>query len=210
MPDAISRISVHEYLPALRRIFSEIEIGFTTVENPEKSKDLHLMFLEKELGGSYNRGMDIIAVWLKGSKFKSDFARIWKADPTASWDELTDILRKKMKEYAYDITLIRLVLSKEGRMTYHDSHDNLHCDFADDGMNLALLRMLAERQPDYVATQEIIDRIGCKDLKALSEQKRTINAALMRDMGISPQYDVVDSKHGSGYRIHPLYHIATL
>ena len=208
MVDEFSRISVHEYLPVLRRIFSEIEIGFTTVKNPEKAKDLHLLFLEKELGGTYNRGMDIIAVWLKGSRFRSDFAHIWKTDSAAPWEELTVILRKKMKEYANDVSLIRLVLSKEGRMTYRDSNDSSHCDFANDGMNLALLRLLAEKQGDYVPTSKIIDHIECKDLKALSEQKRTINAALRRDMGVPPEYEVIDSKPGSGYRIHPLYHIA--
>ena len=166
------------------------------------------MFLEKELGGAYNRAMDIIAVWLRGSKFDSDFARIWKVDPAAKWDELMDILRGKMKEYAYDVTLIRLALSPEGRMTYRDSKDNSRCDFANDGMNLALLRILVEKQGGYASTQELIEKIGCKDLKALSEQKRTINLALRRDLGTSQEYEVIDSKSGSGYRIHPLYHIA--
>lgn len=211
MEKQLSRITVAEYLPALRRIFAVIEIGDATHPDPDRVNDLHLHFLKDEFEGTvYVHAMDIIEVWLKGSKFGSDFARIWKVDPTATWDELKDILRKKMKEYAYDVTLIRLVLSKEGRMTYHESHDNSHCDFADDGMNLALIRMLAERQGTYVPTQEIIDRIECKDLKALSEQKRTINAVLHRDMGMSREYEVIDSKPGSGYRVHPLYHVAVL
>lgn len=210
MKNALSQITIAEYLPALRRIFAAIDVGFSEDPNPNKPNDLHLLFLEKELPGStYVHAMDIIATWLKDSKFGSDFARIWKRDTKVDWRELMDVLRQKMTEYASDITVIEMTLQPNGRMTRTINGNNLVCDFKDDGLKVEIIRMLVDRG-GYVPTKEIREKIGCKNLKALSDHKRKINAAIRTDLKLPSKINVIDSKPRLGYRIHPFYNIVDL
>lgn len=206
----LSRISVHEYLPALRRIFSVIEIGNDSHPDPDRLQDLHLFFLREELDGTqYDHAMDIIAAWLKGSRFASDFARIWKLEPSATWQELTDLLTQRMAEDGNDVTVIELTLHPTGKMTRIINKTELPCDFTNDGLKTSLLRLLAENG-GYVPTQDIITHIGSKDLDSLSELKRTTNHAARIDLKLPASYNLIDSKKGSGYRIHPLYNLVVI
>lgn len=206
-----SPTTVAEYMPALRRIFAALEVGFADDQNPELN-DMRLHFLENELPGStYVHAMDIITIWLEGTNFKADFSRIWRRDPESKvdWRELMDILRQKMAEYGYNVTIIEMVLYTTGRITRMIGGTEVPCDFKGDGLKVELLRLLM-RSGDYVPTEEICGEIGCDGIKSLSDLKRTINHALRKDLRLPPMIDVIDSKSGEGYRIHPFYRILSL
>lgn len=205
MPDSISRLSVRETLPALRKIFAEIEVGFTTVEDPEKCKDLFLKYVEDELGPSYTRGMDIITVWLRGSSFGANFARIWKLNPDAKWSELMSILNEKMNEYANEAPIIELHLSKAGLMTRNLNDTILECQFERNSMKMEIL--IALRDGEYVQTETLRGLVGSDSTDSISKTIEKINNATRAKLQLPKSKRLIENDPGSGYYIEQTYNL---
>lgn len=208
MPNQLSRITTSQCIPALRKILAAIETGDIGHPKPDSVQDLRLLFLEKECEGStYIQAMDIIKLWLAGSKFDSDFARIWKLDPKAKWEEIEDILRQKMLENAFDVSIIQLTISRAGFVFCMKDNLRLECDLKDSGLKLKLLRLLAEKK-DAISTKDLCKLLPCKTAASLSDHKRKTNLILQNKL-ILPRKVIVRAG-SSSYYIDPFYQVTFL
>ena len=193
-------------MPALRRIFAAIEVGFTTVTEPNKSKDLHLFFLRDELNGSeYSHGMDIIAVWLRGSKFGSDFARIWKLDPKVEWAELSSLLNEKMNGYENEAPIIVLHISKTGLVTRKLNEQLLECPFEKGGMKHKTLLIL--QGSGCVSTENLRLIMESASEDSVSKTIEKINTAMKTKLQLPKSEKFIENDPGVGYYINPIYNL---
>ena len=202
MSNNLSRITISRYSSTLKKIFAEIDSGDLGVTDPDKCPSLLLMGLRDEDG--YYPAMDIIQSWLQGSKFESDWASIRKVDSAAPWEELKDILRQKMMENCFDITIIQLTISRNGKVFCMKDGERLECDLENTGLKLKLLCLLAEKK-SAILTKKLCELLPCTTTASLSDHKRKTNRILCRKLML-PR-DIIVHTGNSGYYIDPLYQI---
>lgn len=208
---ALSSITIESYLPEIRRIFTFLEMElFEHSERLEKKESLILFYLEKEI--PLLRLMHAIAIlgqWLQGTKFGIENMAIKKLDPSARWVEVVDILEEKLMEFANQAPVIELILSPNGRVTRKIGETTLSHDFEGDSMKVDLLKLLAV-ESRFVSPKDICRRIDCKNTKALSTMKKTINDVLQVKLQLPKKKDFIEGKRGPGYRIDALYNLVVV
>lgn len=211
MRATLSKTTVESYLPEIRRIFTFLEMElFEHAERLEKKEALILFYLEKEM--PWLRLMHAVAIvgqWLQGTKFGIENLSIKKLDPSVRWEELLEILAEKLMELANQTPVIELVLSLDGRVTRKIGETSLSHDFEGDSMKVDLLKLLAT-ESGFVPSTVICRRIDCKNTKALSTMKKTINDVLQAKLQLPNKTDLIEGKRGPGYRIDPLYNLVVI
>jgi len=199
-------MTVSEYLPALRRIFAALEVGFTNDPNPSRLNDMRLLFLEKELPGStYVHAMDIIEFWLKDTKFKADFARIWKCDPATDWRELMVLLRQKFVDFENEASLIVLGLSERtGLMTREVNQEILKCSFEPDSMKLQVL--VALHSGKNVLPTELRRITGSTSIDSVGATIKNVCDAARVKLQLPKNKRLIEHER-EGYCINPVYNL---
>lgn len=199
-------MTVSEYLPALRRIFAALEVGFAHDPNPTKLNDMRLLFLENELPGStYVHAMDILEFWLRDTKFKADFARIWRRDPSTDWRELMVILREKLTDFENEAPLIVLGLSERTGLLTREIHGEiLKCPFESDSMKLQIL--IALRSGEHIPPAELLRLTGSTSSDSVSATIKNICDAARVKLQLPKNKRLIEHER-AGYRLNPIYNL---
>lgn len=207
LKESLSRSTVAKYLPVIEAAIAGIEAEQGTIPQADKSTSLFMRFLEEEFGSvEVDHAMDVITVWLRGSKFSANVAWINKPNKETSWDELLQILHGKMLEFKNNAPVIVLCFSDSGRMTRIENGYTMQSDFAPDSQGAVMIELLV-KHGGYISTREICDRIGCAGADALNIVKNRLNKNLGEDLQLPKTHKIIDSKRLSGYRINPIYNI---
>lgn len=209
MGNRLSPITIDANLPAIRRIFTALQVDLFQYPQLDAKTQLRVWFLEKELGLlNLMHAMRIIGTWLDGTPFRADKVHFEKSDPKAKWDDLLEIIEAHLMERANDTRLIEIVLHPSGRAE-RGINGNLYThDFEGDGQKADLLRLLANHD-GYMDLKTVCKSIGCSSVKSLNLTKKNINDALRANLKLPKSEDVIVSKRGSGYAINPIYNIIT-
>jgi hypothetical protein len=207
MNNQLTNRTIRHYLPIIQAIYASMEVSQLTYDIADQKERLSFLFLEKEFDGSkLHHAINLIGVWLKGTKFKAFSSTIEKIDKKASWNELLEILDQKILEYGNDVAIIEIVLKSNGRITRQFGDQKLTHDFEDDGMKKNILINLASKA-DFSKTSHIQAVIGSMTSESTSKIIGRINSILENKLKLPKQCKFVESKQGSGYRINPIYNL---
>ncbi|GEM_PF-2434264 len=202
-----SRLAVSEYMPVIRAIMAAIEMEQRTVKSPDNGTWLYVGFLDEEFGSAkVGHMMDIMTVWLQGSKFRADGGGFWKLEKEARWANLLDLLRRKIMDFRNDASIIVLTFSESGRMTRIEDRFAMHSDFGAHSQTTALIRLLGKCE-GYVSTEEICEKTGCAGIDGLNTLKDRLNKKLEKDLQLPKSHRLIESKRLSGYRVNQIYNI---
>jgi len=203
---ALSPRTIEVYLPALRKVYSSLQVFLAAHPEPE-SEWLRFSYLENEFGSSHLFHVShLLSVWLKDSPFKMQHFFIWKKDKSTKWVDFFSILDRKLVEYENGFPVIALSIDRHGRMTREIGGQTLTHDFETDGQKKEIIFLLIGRR-DFMKTAEIQDSVGAKSIASVEKTLKAINSVLKRKLQLPDSKKLIESKRGSGYRIDRIYNV---
>jgi hypothetical protein len=206
---ALSPRTIEVYLPALRKVYSSLQVFLAAHPEPETAW-LRFSYLEKEFGTSHLFHVShLLSVWLKNSPFEVKLFYIWKKDKSAKWADFFSILDRKLAEYENGFPIIALSMDRHGRMTREIGGQTLTHDFESDGQKKEIILLLLGKR-DFVKTIEIQEAVRAKNVPTTEKTIKAINSILRRKLQLPDSKKFIESKRGSGYRIDRIYNLVRL
>lgn len=206
-----SRIAVTEYLPVIHTAIATIESELASGLDLNRISNLtHLSAPGQFESWQTAHALNVLKAWLRGSKFTADNYGLSKLDSKAKWGEMLEIFRTKLAEYSNQAVIFEIVFSHTGRMTRDIMGTILSHDFESDGSRTEMLIRLVESGKGYVPTKTIRRLLDSKSEDAIRKMIKVINLTVGHKLRLPPDYNLIESKRRSGYRINPIYHIVVM
>ena len=209
MEPPFSPRTIREYLPILSSVYASLEIDVQRHPALDDRDYLQTFLSEATFGNSKtNYAMGILNNWLQGTDFKVDNFRVIHKKEGARWADFIRIFDAKIVEHQNDVSIIALVMTKDGRVTRTLGEVFLQHDFEKGSQKQLLLQHLAEsRNHDYVPTEILRNVIQAKTTQVTSKVVEEIRSNLASSLRLPLSRPIIESKRGSGYRIDSLYNV---
>lgn len=205
-----SRITVIEYLPVIKAIFASFEVQDKHFKGNKDAQRLSVNYLEKEYGMSkLGHAMRLIGIWLEGSNFKVEMFHFIKMNPDAEWSEMLAIIEAKIMEYSNDVPIIVLTLSSSGRITREVNGSVFTLDFGSDKFKARILQWLPDNSA-YIKVHQLTGFIESTSDSSVRKLIGQINDSAQSKLQLPKEKSLIEGKHGSGYRINPIYNLVRL
>ncbi len=206
MVEGISRITITEYLPVIQAFLASMETERATMKDYDKAPRLGHEFLSTRFDDNLVSGaMDLIGLWLEGTKFTGGYGGITKVDSKVPWLELINLLHSKIDEYENTAEIIVLDLSKDGLMTRKHHSGVLEHQFERNGMKCKIVREL--RKEEYLSAEDLRQAVKSSSKNAVIKAVGEICAELKNSLQLPKQKKFILHDGSAGYYIAPTYNV---
>ncbi|OFX81536.1 MAG: hypothetical protein A2X20_06210 [Bacteroidetes bacterium GWE2_40_15] len=207
MENKFSPITMEEYVPVIKRIFTFLQIKLHEYPELEERDSIRLIGLEPEIPlKKIISALSIVKTWIEEIPIQTEKFLFRKTDPSAKWSDLLETMEIYLTEYENKAGFIDITITQPGVIKRKINGIFYECSFENTGKAIKLIRYLVNRN-QFTKIVIIYHGIGCKNAKALSELKRTVNETLCKKLNLPKRFEFIVHKRGSGYMINPSLNI---
>lgn len=149
--------------------------------------------------------MDLIGLWLEGTKFTGGYGGITKVDSNVPWLKLINLLHSKIDEYENTAEIIVLDLSKDGLMTRKHHSGVLEHQFERNGMKCKIVREL--RKEEYLSAEDLRKAVDSSSKDAVTKAIGELCRELINSLQLPRQKKFILHDGSTGYYISPTYNV---